>query len=91
MSCHETELMSPAIAALHAARSALTVAGGRIALAQRHMDRGDSLDRIAVDLAAVPEHLAQIAYAVDHLARAALACEPSTPIAHTLMTGEAVH
>jgi hypothetical protein len=91
MSHYEMDLMSPAIEALHAARSALTVAGGRVALAQRHMDRGDALDRIACDLATVPEHLALIASAIDHLAQAALACERTGPFAGLALSSEAIH
>jgi hypothetical protein len=75
MSEHNLNAMTPSIEALHAARSALTVASGQVALAQRHMTRDGSIDRVAHDLASVPAHLAQIASAIDRLARAALACE----------------
>jgi hypothetical protein len=88
---HQADLMSPAIEALHAARSALTVAGGRIALAQRHLDRGDDGARIAGDLAIVPDHLALIASAIDHLAQAALACERTGPLTDRLLQPEAIH
>ena len=67
--------MGPALAAMHAARSALTVAGGRVALAQRHAVREDAI-QVAKDLAAVPSFLAEVAAAVDRLVVAAAACEP---------------
>ncbi|MCC6791519.1 MAG: hypothetical protein IT336_07545 [Thermomicrobiales bacterium] len=78
----DAELMSPSVEALHAARTALTVAGGRVALAQRRLDRGDGIERVAVDLAVIPEHLALIASAVNNLARAAIACEGAVPLAY---------
>lgn len=67
--------LGPALAALHAARSALTVAGGRVALAQRHALREDA-GRVVENLATVPSFLAEVAAAVDRLVAAAAACEP---------------
>lgn len=75
MSQFNPDVMTPSIEALHAARSALTVAHGRVALAQRHIARGDAVDRIASDLATVPTYLAQISAAINQLAEAAMACE----------------
>jgi hypothetical protein len=75
MEIHDDAQMPPVIAALHLARSALTVANGRVALARRHAERGTDPVRVASDLAAVPDHLAQVAMAVDTLANAARACE----------------
>lgn len=62
--------MGPALAAVHAARSALTVAGGRVALARRYAERNDAV-RVADNLAHVPGCLAEIASAVDRLVAAA--------------------
>jgi hypothetical protein len=88
MSEHNLDVMTPSIEALHAARSALTVASGRVALAQRHMARDDSIARVANDLASVPVHLAQIAAAIDRLARAALACEHTDLFANLELAAE---
>ena len=70
-------LTSPAVAAVHAARSALTVVGGRAALAQRHADHG-GIERVIDDLAVIRAQLADIAEAVDQLAAAAAECEPNS-------------
>lgn len=75
MSQFHVDMTTPAIEALHAARSALTVATGRVAMAQRHLERGDDTDRVEADLTSVPDQLSQVALAVDRLAQAALACE----------------
>ena len=72
---NELPPMGPTLDALHAARSALTVAGGRVALAQRHAIREDAL-QVARDLASVPSCLAEVAAAVDRLVATAAACEP---------------
>jgi hypothetical protein len=83
--------LSPAVEALHAARSALTIAGGRVALAQRHATHGDGLDRVAIDLAAVPAYLADIALAVDRLAAAAAACEPDVLLSQVSAPNRSPH
>jgi len=74
---NEIPPMGPALAAMNAARSALTVAGGRVALAQRHAVREDA-DQVVKDLATVPSFLAEVAAAVDRLVAAAAACEPAS-------------
>ena len=67
--------MSAVDHALHAARSALTVAGGRVALAQRHVAHHADCDGAAQQLASVPEHLAYANDAITRLAEAATVCE----------------
>jgi hypothetical protein len=81
MSDQALNSMSPTIDALHAARSALTVAAGRVALAQRHAVCGDLVEQVGRDLATVPANLAAVADAVDRLAAAAAACEPDSLLA----------
>ena len=74
---NELPPMGLTLAAMHAARSALTVAGGRVALAQRHAVREDAI-QVLKDLATVPSFLSEVAAAVDRLVAAAAAGEPAS-------------
>ena len=62
---------SPAVAALHDARTALTIVSGRVALAQRHVAHGDAGQVVAADLALVQPQVARAAEAIQTLADAA--------------------
>ena len=76
---HHPNALPPFVAALHAARSALTVAGGRVALARQRAACGADLEWVLRDLDLVPEHLALVARAMNDLAELAQACAPSPP------------
>jgi predicted DCC family thiol-disulfide oxidoreductase YuxK len=70
---HHDDQSSPMSAvdlALHAARSALTVAGGRVTLAQRQLAHGAECAGAARHLAIVPDQLAQAQDAITRLADA---------------------
>jgi hypothetical protein len=69
----DSQSVPPVIAALHDARSALTVVSGRVSLAQLHAARGADPRRLSEDLRPVAEHLARAIAAVNALADAAIA------------------
>lgn len=75
MAHSELHPMTPALEALHAARTALTVVCGRVELAKRHAMDADALDLVMRDLASVPDQLEHVAAAVDRLAAVAARCE----------------
>jgi hypothetical protein len=75
MSTNHSDCLSPALEALHLARSALTVVSGRVARAQQRIAMGDSPESIARDLTTVPGSLEDVAAAVDQLAQQAISCE----------------